>query len=216
MVSSRKGMVTLTYKMAFDSPTFETADFLLKRNWFVDVQSIHDLLRTTSNAVFWELFHNRYQYPQRVREVLAPNDYIPDRALLKMKVCDLTDEHLAIISKRRRDEIKAIMKSEWEEHMRKHNPLRPRIDDIDKRIAAQDAELADAQKKLAEYSEKRKNGDKLALKRFDKMISDLKAQMPNLESERSKMDAQWLEHEELRFHEQMLSMPSEDPSPHQV
>jgi len=209
-------MVTLIYKMAFESPTFETADFLLKRDWFVDIQSIHDLLRTTSNTVFWELFHNRYEYPQRVREVLAPLDYIPDRALLKMKISDLTDEHLAIMAKKRRDEIKAIMKAEWEEHMRKHCPIRPRNDDIDRKIQAQDAEVAEAQKKLAEYSEKRKNGDKLALKRFDKMISDLKAQMPDLETERSKMDARWLEHEELRFHEQMLSMPSEDPSTNQV
>jgi hypothetical protein len=196
--------------MAYESPDFETADFLLKRNWFVDIQSIHDLLRRTSNEVFWQLFHNRHEYVQRVREVIAPNDYIPDRALLKMKVSDLTDEHLAIIAKKRRDEIKAIMKTEWEEHMRKHCPIRPRNDDIDRRIAAQDAEVAEAQKKLAEYAEKRKNGDKLALKRFDKMISDLRAQMPDLESERSKMDARWLEHQELNFHEQMLLLPGEN------
>lgn len=196
--------------MAYESPDFETADFLLKRNWFVDIQSIHDLLRRTSNEVFWQLFHNRHEYVQRVREVLAPLDYIPDRALLKMKVSDLTDEHLAIIAKKRRDEIKAIMKTEWEEHMRKHCPIRPRNDDIDRRIAAQDAEVAEAQKKLAEYAEKRKNGDKLALKRFDKMISDLRAQMPDLESERSKMDARWLEHQELNFHEQMLLLPGEN------
>jgi hypothetical protein len=196
--------------MAYESPDFDTADFLLKRNWFVDIQSIHDLLRRTSNEVFWQLFHNRHEYVQRVREVIAPNDYIPDRALLKMKVSDLTDEHLAIIAKKRRDEIKALMKSEWEEHMRKHCPIRPRNDDIDKRIAAQDAEVAEAQKKLAEYAEKRKNGDKLALKRFDKMISDLRAQMPDLESERSKMDARWLEHQELNFHEQMLLLPGEN------
>lgn len=199
--------------MAFESPDFDTADFLLKRNWFVDIQSIHDLLRTTSNSVFWELFHNRHQYPQRVREVIAPLDYIPDRALLKMKVLDLTDEHLAIISRRRRDEIKAIMKKEWEDHMRKHCPIRPRNDEIDRKIQAQDAQVADAQKKLDEYTEKRKNGDKLALKRFDKMISDLKSQMPDLESERSKMDKRWLEHEELRFHdEQVLLLSSEDAS----
>ena len=199
--------------MAFESPDFDTADFLMKRNWFVDIQSIHDLLRTTSNSVFWELFHNRHQYPQRVREVIAPLDYIPDRALLKMKVLDLTDEHLAIISRRRRDEIKAIMKKEWEDHMRKHCPIRPRNDEIDRKIQAQDAQVADAQKKLDEYTEKRKNGDKLALKRFDKMISDLKSQMPDLESERSKMDKRWLEHEELRFHdEQVLLLSSEDAS----
>jgi hypothetical protein len=202
--------------MAYESPDFDTADFLLKRNWFVDIQSIHDLLRRTSNEVFWQLFHNRHEYVQRVREVLAPLDYIPDRALLKMKVSDLTDEHLAIIAKKRRDEIKALMKAEWEDYMRKHCPIRPRNDEIDKRIAAQDTEVAEAQKKLAEYAEKRKNGDKLALKRFDKMISDLKAQMPDLETERSKMDARWLEHQELNFHEQMLSMQSEDPSPNQV
>ena len=197
--------------MAFESPDFDTADFLLKRDWFVDIQSIHDLLRTTSNQVFWEIFHNRHHYSQRVREVIAPLDYIPDRALLKMKIADLTDEHLAIISKRRRDEIKAIMKAEWEEHMRKHSPIRPRNDEIDRRIRDQDAQLAEAQKKLDEYTEKRKNGDKLALKRFDKMISDLRAQMPDLEGERSKMDQRWLEHEELRFHdEQMLLLPDQD------
>jgi hypothetical protein len=202
--------------MAYESPDFDTADFLLKRNWFVDIQSIHDLLRRTSNEVFWQLFHNRHEYVQRVREVLAPLDYIPDRALLKIKVSDLTDEHLAIIAKKRRDEIKALMKAEWEDHMRKHCPIRPRNDEIDKRIAAQDAEVAEAQKKLAEYAEKRKNGDKLALKRFDKMISDLKAQMPDLETERSKMDARWLEHQELNFHEQMLLLPGENARPNQV
>lgn len=197
--------------MAFESPDFYTVDLLLKRDWFVDIQSIHDLLRTTSNQVFWEIFHNRYQYSQRIREVIAPLDYIPDRALLKMKVLDLTDEHLAIISKRRREEIKAIMKAEWEEHMRKHCPIRPRNDEIDRKIQDQDAQLAEAQKKLDEYTEKRKNGDKMALKRFDKMISDLRAQMPDLESERSKMDQRWLEHEELRFHdEQMLLLPDQD------
>ena len=206
----------LTVQMAYEQPDFDTVDFLLKRDWFVDVQSIHDLLRRTSDLVFWELFHNRHEYSQRIREVIAPLDYIPDRALLKMKVCDLTDEHLAVISKRRRDEIKAIMKKEWEDHMKKHCPIRPRTDEIDKRIAAQDAEISQAQKKLEEYTEKRKNGDLMALKRFDKMISDLKSQMPNLEIERSKMDKRWLEHEELRFHEQMLSMPSEGPSTRQV
>jgi hypothetical protein len=202
--------------MAFESPDFDTVDFLLKRDWFVDIQSIHDLLRRTTDSVFWEVFHNRQEYSQRIREVIAPLDYIPDRALLKMKVVDLTDEHLAIISKQRREEIKAIMKAEWEDHMKKHCPIRPRDDEIDRRIQAQNDELNEARKKLEEYTEKRKNGDKLALKRFDKMISDLRSQMPDLEIERSKMDARWLEHEELRFHEQMLSMPSEDPSTHQV
>lgn len=198
--------------MAFQSPSFETVDFLLKRDWFVSVQDIHDLLRTTSDSVFWNLFHNRGQYSQRICEVLAPNDYIPDRALLKMKVLDLTDEHLAEISKKRRDEIKAIMKQEWEEHMRKHCPIRPRNDEIDRKIEAQDTQLAEAQKKLAEYTEKRKNGDKLALKRFDKMISDLKAQMPDLEFQRSKMDRQWLDEEEVKFHEQVLLLPNQDIS----
>jgi hypothetical protein len=197
--------------MAFECPDFETVDYLLKRDWFVDTQSIHDLLRRTSDTVFWELFHNRHEYSQRIRQIIAPLDYIPDRAVLKMKVSDLTDEHLALFAKKRRDEIKAIMKKEWEDHMKKHCPIRPRNDDIDKRIQAQDDQVAEAEKKLAEYAEKRKNGDKLALKRFDKMISDLKAQMPDLEGERSKMDKRWLEHEELRFHdEQMLLLPCKD------
>jgi hypothetical protein len=201
--------------MAFEQPDFETVDFLLKRDWFVGVQDIHDLLRSTSDSVFWELFHTRHTYSQRIREVLAPLDYIPDRALLKMKVCDLTDEHLALISRRRRNEIKAIMKQEWEEHMRKHCPIRPRTDDIDRQIQAQDDELSKTQAKLSEYSEKRKNGDHMALKRFDRMISELRTKMPDLETERSKMDDRWLEHEELRFYdEQVLSMSSEDHSAH--
>jgi len=199
--------------MAFQSPSFDTVDRLLKRDWFVDVQDIHDLLRTTSDSVFWELFHNRGQYSQRICEIIAPLDYIPDRALLKMKALDLTDEHLALISKRRRDEIKAIMKQEWEDHMRKHCLLRPRDADIDKRIDIQHEELAQAQAKLSEYSEKRKSGDKLALKRFDKMISDLKEKTPDLESQRSKMDKNWLDEEEVKFYEQVLLLPDQDTCP---
>ena len=196
--------------MAFQSPSFETVDYLLKRDWFVDVQDIHDLLRTTSDSVFWDIYHIRGQYSQRICEIIAPNDYIPDRALLRMKVLDLTDEHLAQISKARHDEIKAIMKQEWEEHMRKHHPTRPRDADIDKRIEEQNKEIAEAEKKLADYAEKRKNGDKLALKRFDKMISDLKMKMPDLETERSKMDKRWLDEEEVRFHEEVLLLPDQD------
>jgi hypothetical protein len=200
--------------MAFESPTFESADFILKRNWFINTQDIHDFLRTTSDEVFWELFHNRDQYAQKIREVIAPNDYIPDRALLKMKVLDLTDEHLAVISKRRRDEIKAIMKKEWEEHMSKNCPIRPRTDDIDRRIQAQDEEIRKAQVRANEYMEKRKNGDHLALKRFDKMLADLKQKMPDLKSEQSKMDSLWLDEAEVRYYEQMLSMSHEDPGTH--
>ena len=199
--------------MAFQSPSFDTVDRLLKRDWFVSVQDIHDLLRTTSDSVFWELFHNRGQYSQRICEIIAPLDYIPDRALLKMKALDLTDEHLALISKRRRDEIKAIMKQEWEDHMRKHCLLRPRDADIDKRIDIQHEELAQAPAKLSEYSEKRKSGDKLALKRFDKMISDLKEKTPDLESQRSKMDKNWLDEEEVKFYEQVLLLPDQDTCP---
>ena len=130
-----------------------------------------------------------------------------------MKALDLTDEHLALISKRRRDEIKAIMKQEWEDHMRKHCLLRPRDADIDKRIDIQHEELAQAQAKLSEYSEKRKSGDKLALKRFDKMISDLKEKTPDLESQRSKMDKNWLDEEEVKFYEQVLLLPDQDTCP---
>ena len=200
--------------MAFESPTFEAADFILKRNWFVSTQDIHDFLRTTSDEVFWELFNRRGQYAQTIREVLAPNDYIPDRALLKMKVIDLTDEHLALISKQRREEIKSIMKKEWEEHMRKHMPIRPRSDTIDKKIEEQSAQLTEAKKKLDEYNEKRKNGDKLALKRFDKMIADISQQMEPLEEKRAKMDIRWLENEEVKYYEQVLSMSGEDPRTH--
>ena len=199
--------------MAFQSPSFDTVDRLLKRDWFVSVQDIHDLLRTTSDSVFWEVFHNRGQYSQRICEVIAPLDYIPDRALLKMKVLDLTDEHLAVISKRRRDEIKAIMKKEWEDHMRKHCLVRPRNADIDMRIQVQDDEVNKTQAKLSEYSEKRKNGDHMALKRFDKILSDLKAKMPDLTIERSKMDKNWLEEEEVKFYEQVLLLPDQDTCP---
>lgn len=198
--------------MAFESPDFETADSLLKRDWFESTQDIHDLLRTTSNSVFWDLFHNRGEYSSRIRQVLAPRDYIPDRAVLRMNIGELTDEHMARFARERRDEVKAMMKKEWEAHMLKHCPIRPREDDIDEKIRTQNAEIVEAQKKLEEYNEKRKNGDKLALKRFDKMIDDLKMRMDELEKERSKTDAKWLEEAEVRYHEQVLLMPDQDIS----
>lgn len=192
--------------MAFESPTFETADLLLKRNWFVNTQDIHDLLRTTSNEVFWNIYHNRTQYSQRIREIIAPYDYIPNKAALKLKVADLTDLHLTNMAKKNRDEIKIMMKKEWEDHMRKHCPIRPNNSEIDHKIENQVQAIADIEKK-------RVTTDRLALRRFDKILAELKVTMDALEIERSKTDARWLENEEVRYHEQMLGMPDQNTSP---
>jgi hypothetical protein len=52
---------------------FEDVDFILKRDWFVDTESIVDLLWELSEEVYWQVVEHRHEYSLRIRELLESN-----------------------------------------------------------------------------------------------------------------------------------------------
>ena len=64
----------------------EELDFLLLRDWFVDEESIYDLLDWSSDEAFNYVYDNRSRYSERVRMVIEPNDWKGDyKPKLKLK-----------------------------------------------------------------------------------------------------------------------------------
>jgi hypothetical protein len=58
--------------------TFETVDALLKRNWFMDIQDVFDLLNELPEDVYWQVVENRDAYPGDISWVLYEPD-VPHR-----------------------------------------------------------------------------------------------------------------------------------------
>jgi len=70
--------------------TFEDADFLLKRNWFPDMEHLHDMIRELPEEVYYQVFERRNDYPANVRWALHEPE-IPER-FLRVKVRDMSEE----------------------------------------------------------------------------------------------------------------------------
>jgi len=58
--------------------TVDDVDFLLKRDWFLDMNDINNLIWDISEQVFLEIWERRWTYPPRARDILG---------------CDRPDEH---------------------------------------------------------------------------------------------------------------------------
>lgn len=113
--------------------SFEDVDFLLKRDWFMSVEDIEDLIWELHQHVFDRVLEHRLEYSYRIQDVLMP--YV----VQEPKVKDLTDEMMAVIWKEKEDR----MQKKWEESKRNFiPPPRERTifdemhDDLKKRIDA--------------------------------------------------------------------------------
>jgi hypothetical protein len=61
--------------------------FLLRRNWFIDRQGVHDLLDELPEDVYYEVLDRRHELPSNVQEYFGINDMPPT----KMVVSDISD-----------------------------------------------------------------------------------------------------------------------------
>lgn len=181
---------------------FDDLDFLLKRDWFHTTQDIHDLLAYADDDTFWQLYDNRRNYAQRVREVIAPLDYIHDKPLFKYAVHDLTDGKLEEMRAQERKALRELMQYEWQKYM-KVMPPRPR-DTIDERIDSKRLEVEAIREELHEYKEVRKCGDRKKLDEFNRRIEEKWAEEAKLQDEKTKMDELWRSKQFLKFEGRLL------------
>jgi hypothetical protein len=193
---------TILPKMAFELMSYDDLDFLLKRDWFHTVQDIHDLLAYADDDTFWKLYESRRSYSQRVREVIAPLDYIHDKPLFKFTVRDLTDGHIEEMRAQERKALRELMKYEWEQYM-KTMPPRPR-DTIDEQIEAKRLEIEAIKEELHEYKEVRKCGDRKKLADFDRRLEQTWADEALLQDQKTKMDELWRSTQQLKFEARLV------------
>ena len=72
----------------FEYTDYETIDFLLKRDWFVDEQAIYELLWTADVPTYDKIYANRRAYSTRVKQVLCPEYFRLDPTRLQWKVAE--------------------------------------------------------------------------------------------------------------------------------
>lgn len=188
--------------MAFEMMSYDDLDFLLKRDWFHSVQDIHDLLAYADDDTFWRLYESRRSYSQRVREVIAPLDYIHDKPLFKYTVRDLTDGHIEEMRAQERKALRDLMKYEWEKYMKTMPPRPP--GPIDELIEAKRLEIENIKEELHEYTEVRKCGDRKKLADFDRRLEQKWADEAILQHEKTKMDEDWRSRQQLKFEARLI------------
>lgn len=182
--------------------SFDDLDFLLRRDWFHATQDIHDLLVYASDDTFWKLYDNRSMYSQRVREVIAPLDYIHDKPLFKYAVHDLTDGHIEEMRAQERKSLRELMKYEWEKYM-KNMPPRPR-NTVDENIDAKRLEIEQIREELREYKDVKKCGDRKKLAEFDRRMEEKWAEEAKLQDQKMKMDMVWRETQRLKVEARLV------------
>lgn len=60
----------------FEYTPFEDIDILLKRDWFLDQESILELLWTADQDTYDKIVANRMAYSMRIRWMLCPEDFM--------------------------------------------------------------------------------------------------------------------------------------------
>jgi len=72
----------------FEYTDYQTMDFLLRRDWFVNEQAIYELLWTANEATYAKVYANRREYSNRIKHVLCPEYFRIDSGRLRWKVVE--------------------------------------------------------------------------------------------------------------------------------
>jgi hypothetical protein len=143
--------VTIEDTAAFDKEV-EEFDFLLKRNWFLDDESIADFLMEADEDIFREIVNRIATYPYNVQQVIFAFLPLPIRNV-KLKVHDLTDEDMTRREMEAYLKTKNMMAEGWEAYKKEKNLQPPvgyldsELDDLFAGLQATKKDLEDAKKK---------------------------------------------------------------------
>jgi predicted ribosome quality control (RQC) complex YloA/Tae2 family protein len=91
--------------------TFDDVDFLLKRNWFLDIDHVDELLWEISQEVFDKIFENRLSYTGDIYLLLRAYDPSLKRAgdLLDSEMAKIIDNESLQNSLKKEEELRAFI-----------------------------------------------------------------------------------------------------------
>lgn len=154
---------------AFDKE-IEDIDFLLKRNWFLDEDDIHQLLWTASESVFQEVVTRVATYPYNIQQVIL--SFVPIRiGNVKLKVRDITDDDMEIREIETYNKIKKDLDEAWNAYKNENN-LEPPLGYLDSDLDDIFADLQATKKQLEDAKKKSLVGRYVPPGMRDKIVSD--------------------------------------------
>lgn len=154
---------------AFDNEV-EDFDFLLKRNWFLDEESLIEFLTQASENVFREIANRIRTYPSGVQQVIFAFLPLPI-GNVKLKIHDLSDEDMAIREIKEYETKKKMLDDSWEEYKRENN-LDPPVGYLDSELDDMFAELQLTKNELEKAKKKSVTGTYVPPSMRNKVVVD--------------------------------------------
>lgn len=172
---------------------FSEFDTLLRRNWFVDDDSIIELVWDATEEAFEKIMENVNTYPERVQRVLT-NKFRPTfTRISKKKTKDLTNNDMDTIEYRNQKNFNERLEVEWQTY-RKENGLSRPESDADERYTELYTRLQKTKRDLEEETKKPASKRYLPPSMRDKLpvtvtpeVEKLQKTIQNLENEISQV-----------------------------
>lgn len=124
---------------------------LLNRNWFVDENSIVDLLNQATIAEYDTIRSDALSFPDNVRYIIAPEEYncFPS---CKLKCSDMSDSEMNGLTRKQEIRTEAEFEADWKQYSkdigeRSFETIDGDMDDAWDRLQAQKNKLSDHLKK---------------------------------------------------------------------
>lgn len=206
-------LTKMSHKNVSESFKKDEAHDLLIANRFLDDESIWHLL-TYSDEEAWEhIYANREKYAHRIRVLIEPYDFLPDRSKVKMRHREMTDEDMTNTAKEYRSQKMKQFEPVWETikdsiSSRPVSALDDQFDEAwDALSSARDAMTAYMEKKRGAYvAPSARNTVPEEQRELEKEYNDCKREFDRLEKLIEKADEEYLENKknerfELWMHE---------------
>lgn len=178
----------------------DEAHDLLIANRFLDDESIWYLLTYADQEAWDHIYENRRNYAHRIQVLIEPYDFLPDRAKIKMRHREMTDEDMVNAEKEYRVSRMKQFEPIWET-MKDSIPDRP-VDELDDEFDDAWNALSAARDKMTIYMEKKRgayvapsarNVVPIEQQELEKDYNECKKNFDKLEKLIEKADTEYLE-----------------------
>jgi hypothetical protein len=131
----------------------DLVDFLLKRDWFLDVDDILEVVNLADQDAWNYIYKNRTSYSNRIRHVIEYRDFLVHPSKLTMRCVDYTDDMYT----RRNADILARQKQAFEKSWEIYSATLPErcLESIDSQLDDVWRDLQLAKDNLKNYNEKK-------------------------------------------------------------
>jgi hypothetical protein len=148
----------------------EYIDFLLKRNWFLDGESISDLLLDASEDAFQVIVKQVNTYPLNVRDCIYSFLPLPI-GNVKLKVLNLTNEQMDLREFKEQERLRKQLSDAWEAYKVEKN-LEPPVGNLDAELDDLFACLQQLKKDLEDAKKKSLAGRYVPPAIRDKIVTE--------------------------------------------